>query len=364
MLVFLLIIIVLFLVVYLFMQRKIFGKTPDAKLEAKINASLNFRDGAFRNLSLTDEIRKGASYTKMMIEFLNKPKDTTPKQLIPSVKTDLTNLNDEEPVIVWFGHSSYLIKHKGTTILVDPVFSGYASPFSTSVKAFKGADIYKPEDMPAIDMLIITHDHFDHLDYKTVMALQPKVKHIYTSLGVAAHLKFWGISNSKITELDWWDSFDITGNIKLTAAPSRHFSGRKFKRGQTLWSSFVLEINNYTIYLGGDSGYDSHFKQIGEKWGSFDLAILECGQYGKDWPYIHMMPEEVAQAAKDLNTRVLLPVHWAKFSLSLHAWNEPIERLLAAHQHNATKITTPMIGEPVFLHKQLPDTKWWKNKMS
>src|SRR5206468_3103463 len=148
------------------------------------------KDDVFQNLSPTEVMRKGASYPKMIKDFLNKPKDTTPQQLIPSVKTDLNNLTDEEPVIVWFGHSSYLIKHRGTTILVDPVFCGHASPFSFSVKAFPGSDIYKPEDMPVIDMLIITHDHFDHLDYKTVMALQPKVKYIYTSLGVAAHLKF------------------------------------------------------------------------------------------------------------------------------------------------------------------------------
>jgi L-ascorbate metabolism protein UlaG (beta-lactamase superfamily) len=164
-----------------------------------------------------------------------------------------------------FGHSSYLIKHKGITVLVDPVFSGHASPFSFSVKAFPGSDIYKPEDMPDIDMLIITHDHFDHLDYKAVVTLQPKVKHIYTSLGVVSHLRFWGIPAEKITEFDWWDTQKITDNIQLTAAPARHFSGRKFGRGKTLWSSFILELNGYRIYIGGDSGYDSHFKTYWRK---------------------------------------------------------------------------------------------------
>ena len=352
------IIAVFFLIVYAFMQQKIFGKNPDAKATEKIKNSANYKNGAFQNLSHTEVMRKGASYPKMIKDFLNKPKDTTPQQRIPSIKTDLKNLDDKEPVIVWFGHSSYLIKHKGITVLVDPVFSGHASPFSFSVKTFPGSDIYKPADMPDIDMLIITHDHFDHLDYKTVVALQPKANHIYTSLGVVSHLRFWGIPAEKITEFDWWDTQKIIGNIQLTAAPARHFSGRTFSRGKTLWSSFILELNGYRIYIGGDSGYDSHFKTIGEKFGSFDIAILECGQYGKDWPLIHMMPEEVVQAAKDLKAELLLPVHWAKFSLSLHAWNEPIERVVKAAADLDQLITTPMIGEPFALNKLLTENKW------
>lgn len=191
------------------------------------------------------------------------------------------------------------------------------------------------------------------------MALQPKVKHIYTSLGVASHLKYWNVDENKITEFDWWDTKKITDNIQLTAAPSRHFSWRKFSRGKTLWSSFVLDLNGYKIYIGGDSGYDDHFKNIGDKCGPFDIAILECGQYGKDWPNIHMMPEEVAKTVKDLHAQLLLPVHWAKFSLSLHAWNEPIKRLVTATTENDIAITTPMIGEPVILNKSLPTRVWW-----
>jgi L-ascorbate metabolism protein UlaG (beta-lactamase superfamily) len=355
----LIIILLLVFIVYAFLQQKIFGQNPDADKNERIKNSSNYSNGAFQNLSLTEVTRKGASYSKMIFKFLNKPKDTAPQQLVPSVKTNLASLNDHEPVIVWFGHSSYLIKYKGINVLVDPVFSGHASPFSFSVKAFPGSDVYKVEDMPAVDMLILTHDHFDHLDYKTVLALQPKVTHIYTSLGVASHLKHWGIAGNKITEFDWWETQKITGNIQLTATPARHFSGRQFGRGKTLWSSFILELNSYKIYIGGDSGYDSHFKTIGEKHGAFDIAVLECGQYGKDWPYIHMMPEEVVQAAKDLNAKLLLPVHWAKFSLSLHAWNEPADRVVKAANESNQSITTPMIGEPVSLNKPTLANKWW-----
>lgn len=354
------IIVLLIFAVYVFMNQKIFGKNPNERSSHKISNSPNYKNGSFQNLSPTAVMREGASYPKMMKEFLNKPKDTIPPKEIPSVKTDLENLNDEQPVIVWFGHSSYLIKHKGLTILVDPVFSGHASPFSFSVKAFPGSDVYKPEHMPVIDMLILTHDHFDHLDYKSLLALQPKVKNIYTSLGVASHLKFWGLEENKISEFDWWETKEISDDIRLTAAPSRHFSGRKFKRGKTLWSSFILELNNYNIYIGGDSGYDDHFKTIGAKFGPFDIVMLECGQYGKDWPLIHMQPEEVAQAAKDLKANLLLPVHWAKFSLSLHAWNEPVERLIKAAEKNDQKIITPMIGEPIVLNKILPQAMWWR----
>lgn len=344
---------------YLFMQQKMFGKNPGTEASERINVSANYKNGVFQNISPTGVLRKGASYPRMIKEFLNKPKETNPLLPVPSVKTNLNNLNDEDPVVVWFGHSSYLIKHRRTTVLVDPVFSGHASPFSFSIKAFPGSDVYKAGDMPAIDMLIITHDHFDHLDYKTVMALLPKVKHIYTSLGVASHLKYWGVAQDKITEFDWWESEIIKDNIRLTAAPARHFSGRKFGRGKTLWSSFILELNNYKIYIGGDSGYDDHFKIIGERFGPFDLAVLECGQYGKDWPLIHMMPEETAAAARELRARLLLPVHWAKFSLSLHAWDEPIERVIKAAQDIAQPVATPMIGEPVMLNKNTERVKWW-----
>jgi L-ascorbate metabolism protein UlaG (beta-lactamase superfamily) len=355
-----LVIIILFLlIVYTFMQQKIFGKNPGAADMHRINNSSNYKSGSFQNLSPTEVTRKEASYTKMTRDFLNKPKNTTPQQLIPSVKTNLYTLADEEPVIVWFGHSSYLIKYKGTNILVDPVFSGHASPFSFSVKAFPGSDIYKVEDMPEIDMLIITHDHFDHLDYKTVMALQPKVKHIYTSLGVAAHLKYWGIADNKITEFDWWKIHEISEGIMLTAAPARHFSGRKFGRGKTLWSSFILKLYDCKIYIGGDSGYDSHFKMIGDKFGPFNIAVLECGQYGRDWPYIHMMPEEVATAAKDLNARLLLPVHWAKFALAMHAWNEPVQRVVKAAAEINQPVITPMIGEPIKLNTCIQQNEWW-----
>jgi L-ascorbate metabolism protein UlaG (beta-lactamase superfamily) len=316
----------------------------------------------------------------MLKEYRNRPKDTAPPRPLPSVRTDLGALSSNHPVIVWFGHSSYLVKVKGFHILVDPVFSGNASPVSFFARAFPGADVYGVKDMPPIDLLLLTHDHYDHLDYKTVLELAPGVRHICTSLGVGSHLEYWGIPAEKITELDWGESWS-SGHLTLTATPARHFSGRTVKRGQTLWSSFVLKIAGatdggnqgmpgaagggnegmpgYSLFLGGDSGYETHFKDIGREYGPFDIAILECGQYGVNWPYIHMMPEQTLAAAMDLGAKHLLPVHWGKFTLSLHPWNEPIRRLTAAAAGHALPLTTPRIGEPVILGKSYPQERWW-----
>jgi L-ascorbate metabolism protein UlaG (beta-lactamase superfamily) len=315
--------------------------------------SPNFKNGSFQNQSPTETLSKDASFLKVFLRFLRKPKFVNPPKVLPSVKTDLLHLVADNPVIVWFGHSSYLIHHNGLNILVDPVFSGHASPVSFMVKAFPGADAFKVSDLPPIDILIITHNHYDHLDKKTLAQLKPKA--VYTALGVSGDLPF---ASSLITEMDWWDTAS-NGDVKLTATPARHFSGRGLKRGGSLWASFVLELPGFKIYVGGDSGYDSHFKTIGEKFGPFDIVILETGQYNPDWPMIHMSPEEAVQAALELKGKVLLPVHWGKFSLALHPWDEPVIRAVAGAR-DKVKITTPRIGEPVILNVSYPADHWWE----
>lgn len=353
--------VVLTLGTVLFMQQPAFGKDPKGKRLERVKQSPNYKDGSFQNEHPTDMMLKGASYTKMTWEFINKPMGNKPPAVLPSIKTDLKTLSDEKPTIVWFGHSSYLIKTKGKSILVDPVFSGYASPVSFFGKSYAGSDVYGVDDMPEIDICIITHDHYDHLDYRTIQKLHPKVKQFYTALGVGAHLEDWGVDPSKIVELDWWEGNTNKDSITITAVPARHFSGRGLTRGKTLWAAYVLNIHGYKIFVGGDSGYDTHFKTIGEKFGPFDIAMIECGQYGRDWPLIHMTPEETATAAKEINTNILLPVHWAKFSLALHTWDEPIERLLKATAANNVKVTTPLIGEPIILDSLYPTKAWWRS---
>lgn len=345
---------------WLFMQMPVFGRNPTGARLARIEQSPQYRDGSFQNLHPTDVQREGTSYWEMTMEFLRQKPDVQPSGRVPSVRTNLTQLSGSAPQLVWFGHSSYLIRSQDFTMLVDPVLSGYASPISLFGKAFDGANDYQPADFPVIDALLLTHDHYDHLDYATIVQMIPKTKHFYVSLGVGEHLERWGVAADRITELEWGQYQAIADSIGLRATPARHFTGRGFVRGKTLWSSFVLDLHGYRLFLGGDSGYDTHFKQIGDQYGPFDLAILENGQYGKDWPLIHTFPEETAQAAQDLKAKVLLPVHWGKFVLANHGWTEPIERLLKASEGRSYTLTTPRIGEVLTLGAAYPQQTWWR----
>ncbi|MBX2895552.1 MAG: MBL fold metallo-hydrolase [Cyclobacteriaceae bacterium] len=346
----------------LFMQQKSFGKLPRGQRLQRIEQSTNYREGSFQNLQPTQMLAEDASYFGMMREFLKDKPGRYPDAPLPTIKTDLTTIQGEQPTLIWFGHSSYLIVYKGKRILVDPVFSDRPSPVQyVGTKSFPGTRIYGPADFPDLDLILISHDHYDHLDYNTILELKSKTKKFVVPLGVGEHLQHWGVAGSSITELDWWDGVSPYNGLRITSTPARHFSGRGFTRNKTLWSSYVLEFDSYRIFVGGDSGYDAAFKTIGEKFGSFDLALLECGQYDKQWPNIHMMPEETVQASIDLNAKVLMPVHWGKFVLANHVWRDPIERATAKAKELNVKTTTPIIGEPLVINQSFPATEWWTN---
>jgi L-ascorbate metabolism protein UlaG (beta-lactamase superfamily) len=302
-----------------------------------------------------------AGYLKMTKDLIYGNKKRTPPQAIPSIKTNLNHLLQNEDRITWFGHSSYHLFFSNKHILIDPVFSGSAAPFSFMIKSFAGSNIYQAEDFNHIDILILTHDHYDHLDYYTLLKLKDKVKQVYCSLGVASHLLYWGFDSKNIHELDWWQSIQINDEIKLTATPARHFSGRGLIRAQTLWSSFVLESKQRKLFLGGDSGYGSHFADIGKKHGAFDLAILECGQYNEKWPMIHMTPEQTVQAGLDLGAKIVLPVHWGKFALAYHNWDESINRFTTQAKKLNVNYITPQIGELYSFEKPHQTKDWWKD---
>ena len=338
---------------------KRFGKNPEGKRLLKVKNSSNYKDGSFKNVEETSVNPDNVSMFTILKKMISRPSSVRPSSEVLNQKVDLKSLNPDDPHLVWFGHSSYLIQVKGYKVLVDPVFSGNASPFRFFGKAFEGADHYDAEDMPEVDLLVITHDHYDHLDYPSIKKLQSKISKIVTSLGVGAHLETWGVKKSKIKELDWWESKEINSDVRLTAAPARHFSGRGIKRAQTLWSSFVLEIFGYKIFLGGDSGFDESFRKIGDKFGPFDLAFLECGQYGEYWPQIHMFPEQTVQAAQDLQAHRVIPVHWGKFVLSYHPWNEPIQRFVTAAEKVGVNYFSPRIGEPVNFSMGYEQQPWW-----
>lgn len=359
------ILLLVLLAVYLFLQDARFGKAPTGERLALIQKSPNYKNGKFENEHFTPDLTEGYTMTGVLFEFLFKKKEhRIPADLIPSIKTDLLNLPLDKDILVWFGHSSYFIQIEGKRILVDPVFSGNASPIAGTTKAFKGTDIYTVDDLPEIDYLLITHDHYDHLDYKTILKLKPKTKQIVCGLGVGSHFEFWGFSSDSIIEKDWYEKIELDANITLYTAPTRHFSGRAFKRCNTLWLSFILQTPTYKMYLGGDSGYDTHFAAIGEKYGPFDLALVDNGQYDIKWKYIHNLPENVIQAAKDLKTKRLFPVHSSKFPLANHAWDEPLKRVTQLNQNetNPIHLITPMIGELVELKNEEQEFRqWWKN---
>jgi L-ascorbate metabolism protein UlaG (beta-lactamase superfamily) len=341
---------------------KSFGKLPTGRRLERIKKSVQYREGYFQNIIETPLMVKGVSYVGLTLEYFKRKEGQEPKQAIPFIKPELFTIPATYPVIIWFGHSSYLIMINGVTILVDPVFSENPSPISwLGKKAFKSTTPLSADDLPVIDVVLITHDHYDHLDYKTIQSINGKVKHYCTSLGIGAHLEHWGIASDKIVELDWWEKISISYELEITATPARHFSGRGFKRNQTLWSSFVIKSLGYTFFCGGDSGYDDSFKTIGKKFGTFDMAILDCGQYDARWPDIHMVPEQTVQACIDLNAKALLPVHWAKFALAHHTWKEPVERIINAAKLRQVQVTTPQPGELIILNdRALPNSRWWE----
>jgi len=350
----------LVLIVVAVLYLPVFGSVPEGNRLERIKKLPNYKDGALINLSPTPVKPDDVSYWDMITAILKSNPRRTPSKPLPSVKPDFTKTDQTK--VIWFGHSSYLIQVDGLNILVDPVFSTRTSPFSfIGTKNYEGTNFIKPEDLPDPDIILITHDHYDHLDYPTILKLKDRTRYFITSLGVGAHLERWGIESNKITELIWGEQTRTLGGLEFTAAPARHFTGRGVKRNLTLWSAFVLQTANHKLYLGGDSGYDSHFKQAGEQYGPFDLAILECGQYNAYWPLIHMFPEQMVQAAIDLKAKAVLPVHWGKFTLAMHDWNEPIKRAVKKAHELDFKITTPLLGETIILDERYPNTEWWIN---
>jgi len=361
MIIFLVIIALVIFGIWLFMHKPSFGKLPSGERLDSIKRSPHYAGGSFQNIHFTPQLVEGANmFTVMRKFFFGKSRSSKPPGRLPSKKTDLLHPEPEKNLLVWFGHSSYFLQVDGKRILVDPVFSGAASPLSFTTKSFPGSDVFSTDDLPEIDYLFLSHDHWDHLDYKTITRLKPKVKQVITGLGTAAHLEYWGYDKNLIIEKDWNEKIDLGNGFRVYTTTARHFAGRTFTRNKAIWMSVVLQTPSLKLFLGGDSGYDTHFAEIGNEHGPFDLAILECGQYNPYWRYIHMMPEETVQAGIDLKANKILPVHWAKFSLSLHDWDEPIKRITAEAAKKNMPLVHPMIGEAVDLNQPMVYARWWE----
>lgn len=295
-------------------------------------------------------------------QFLfNKPKNTVPEGSIPVY--DLTRsqlLAAPDATLFRLGHSTVLMKLQGEFFLTDPVFSDRASPFQwMGPKRFHQPPI-SINELPAIKAVILSHDHYDHLDRAAVLALADKTEHFLTTTGVGDRLIDWGIAAEKVQQLDWWQETDIQ-QIRFVATPAQHFSGRKLSdRDQTLWASWCILTPDLRIFFSGDSGYFKGFKEIGERLGPFDITLMETGAYNALWPDVHMQPEETLQAHLDLGGKYLLPIHNGTFDLSLHAWYEPFERIVALARRYGVKISTPQMGEAVDIAEPQAGQHWWR----
>lgn len=346
----------------LYLQLPKFGALPEGARLERIQASPHYVNGQFENQLPTPQVIGDRGFIGALWSYLFSEKTrTAPLEAIPSVKTDLLRLDRSKDVVIWLGHSSYFIQLQGKTILVDPVFSPSAAPIPYVNKAFPGANPYTADDLPEIDYLLISHDHWDHLDYPTIAALKPKIKNVICGLGVGAYFERWGYAVDRIQEADWFATLELEDDLAVHVLPARHYSSRTLTKNKTLWAGFALTSPRQRIFLSGDSGYGPHFKEIGERFGGFDLVMLDSGQYDKNWPYIHMTPEEAVQAAEDLKGKALLPAHVGKFALANHPWNEPYERVTVASRDKSHRLLTPVIGDPIDLadrSQQFP--RWWE----
>ncbi|HTD39492.1 MAG TPA: MBL fold metallo-hydrolase [Mucilaginibacter sp.] len=312
----------------------------------------------------TDEAGFG-KLIPILKEYINNKAETTPKRTLGPFKTDVS-IFKKKPAdglrITWIGHSTLIIEIDGKRILTDPVWSERAS-FSSFLgpKRFFEAPLAL-YDLPPLDAILISHDHYDHLDKNVIKYFGDKQIPFFCSKGVGAHLENWGILRNFISELDWGDSAMITADCILTATPARHFSGRGISgRNETLWASFVIKTPQHNIFYGADSGWFPGFKEIGELYGPFDLTMLEIGAYGKYWPDIHMGPDHASNAHPALKGELMMPIHWGTFNLSTHAWDEPIERLLQYAKEKKIELFIPEPGKPTEVNGPL-NSEWWIEK--
>lgn len=361
MIVLVLLVLLLGTVTYFYMREAQFGALAEGERLEMVKKSPNYKNGKFRNLTEKPTISEGYSILEEAFKtlFKNYP-HRQPVDSLPTVKTDLKALVPDSNVLVWFGHSSFFLQVDGIKILVDPIFSGKASPLPGGVRAYKGTDRYTVADMPEIDYMLLSHDHYDHLDYETVKALKDKVKFVVCGLGAGAHYERWGYRPQQIIEKDWGQQVVVKPGFNIITESSHHDSGRGFTRGQSLWLSFFIQTNALNIYYSGDGGYTNNFKKIHTRYEPIDWAIMECGQYNKAWQSVHELPEEVVKATEELGAKNLLTVHHSKFTLANHPWDEPLKQISALSQAKPYRLATPMIGEVVQLkNNQQQFKQWW-----
>lgn len=342
-----------------------FGGSPTKAQKERFKKSDNFKGGVFVNLGDVKMKMGFADYLKGLRGYFSPQPNAVPAKNISVLKIDsLEVARYNGPTrLVWFGHSTFLLQIEGKNLLLDPMLGPVPAPNPMlGGKRFSKNLPIDIERLPEIDAVIFSHDHYDHLDYGSVQLLKDRVKMFYAPLGVGAHLMEWGVEEKRIVELDWWEETQFE-DLHLKCTPAQHFSGRGLAdRGKTLWSGWVVQSDSSNIFFSGDSGYGSHFKEIGEKYGPFDFAMLECGQYNELWKEIHMMPEETAQAGLDVKAKKIMPIHWGAFKLAMHPWTEPVQRISKRAKELGVPVTTPRIGETFYLNgTPTSNEEWWKD---
>jgi L-ascorbate metabolism protein UlaG (beta-lactamase superfamily) len=345
------------LIAWLIFKLPAFGGTFEGERLERMRQSKQFINGRFENtppyisdFSLQGELKaylgKEVREPTFELPVLKMAADELAKPAAPGLRA------------WWLGHASVLIEIDGVRILTDPVFSQRTSPFQ-----FIGPARLHPPPLALtqwknIDAVVISHDHFDHLDMATTQHLSQGGTHFYVGLGIGAHLQRWGVPMAQIHEMDWWEQLNIKG-VTIHCTPARHYSGRKSMDNSTLWASWMIKGPTHSAYFSGDTGYAPHLKTIRERLGSPELALIKIGAYGDTWLDIHMHPEAAIQAHKDLGATTMLPVHWATFNLAYHAWAEPIERAVAAAKAQGVQLVTPRVGERVEFGVGVENRVWW-----
>jgi L-ascorbate metabolism protein UlaG (beta-lactamase superfamily) len=333
-------------------------KATGSRLE-RMQTSPQYRDGRFQN---TLPVRDLTSPIPILFKFFfSSSENREPAEPVPVVARepeDFAAIPDDVR-ITWFGHSSFLVDMDGTRILIDPMWGERASPSSlVGPKRFFDPPIGL-DDLPLVDAVVLSHDHYDHLNEETIKALRTRIPLFIAPLGVGAHLEYWGVEADKVAETDWWETVEV-GSLKLVCLPSRHFSGRFLNsRNSTLWAGWALIGADQRVYFSGDSGYFPELREIGERLGPFAVTLVEAGAYNQDWPDVHFGPELAVQAHLDVGGTLMVPVHWGTFNLAFHGWTEPVERILAEAEKKGVQVFVPKPGTSFGLPPDASQDRWW-----
>jgi L-ascorbate metabolism protein UlaG (beta-lactamase superfamily) len=328
------------------------------QLRPTVAASPHFSDGRFRNTLPTPQLAPANARDGLLRQWHEQRHNGHPRGPVPLVRPELP-AEAAELAVTWFGHASALLEVDGARVLVDPVWGERVSPCPTLGPVRLHPAPGPVEELPPVDAIVVSHDHYDHLDLPTVRTLLRSQRAPFVvPLGIGVHLRSWGVPDDRIVELDWNGSTTV-GGLTLTCTEARHFSGRFFARDTTLWASWVVAGPRHRVFFGGDTGYTPAFAGVGARFGPFDLTLLPVGAYNDAWKAIHMDPEEAVRAHGDLGGRVLLPIHWATFNLAFHRWAEPVQRTLAAAERTGTTVVVPRPGERVDVLEPQELTDWW-----